>query len=115
MVEVNYSIILNVLIIIAIAMIAPIIIDMYLAYKRKQRSPTTAGDSSIAGESNGNPVGMPGLYRTIMTFSIILILAGLIFYFMTALTTNIASINTNTNMTNATASVVLQINRDLNS
>jgi hypothetical protein len=112
MAEVNYGIIVNFLIIIAIAMMAPIIIDMYFAYKRKQKSSTggSATDSSSA-DSTDNPVGMPGLYRTIMTFSIILILAGLVFYFMTALSANIASINSN--MTNATATAVISVNRDL--
>ena len=81
MAEVNYGIVLNFLIIIAIAMIAPVIIDMYFAYKRKQKSSSGGATNSSSGDSTENPVGMPGLYRTIMTFSIILILAGLIFYF----------------------------------
>jgi hypothetical protein len=111
MAEVNYGIVLNFLIIIAIAMMAPIIIDMYFAYKRKQKSSTGGSATSSSSDSTENPVGMPGLYRTIMTFSIILILAGLIFYFMTALSANIASINSN--MTNATATAVISVNRDL--
>ena len=66
----DYSLVLSFLIVIALAMIAPVIYDMHLAYKRKQEASNAGGLS----ESNGSPVGMAGLYRTIMTFGIILIL-----------------------------------------
>jgi hypothetical protein len=105
MVEVNYSLVVSFLIVIAVAMTAPVIYDMHLAYRRKQ--------TAANGESNGNPVGMPGLYRTIMTIGIILILGSVIFYVLTALNTNIASISGNVDMSNTTATTIIEINRNL--
>jgi hypothetical protein len=107
--EVNYSLVVSFLIVIAVAMVAPVIYDMHLAYKRKQQS----GASSLS-ESTAAPAGMPGLYRTIMTFGIILILGAVIFYVLAALNTNIGSINSmGNNMNNNTATTILQVNRDL--
>jgi hypothetical protein len=57
--------------VVAAAMIIPLIIDMVLAYIRSNKS----GSGEVKP-----PEGIPGLYRTLMTFGIILLLGIIIFY-----------------------------------
>jgi hypothetical protein len=62
--------------IIGLVMISPIIIDMVMAYKKKST------------ENGQAPVGMHGLYRTLTTFGIILLVGTVIFYILGYLHTN---------------------------
>ena len=100
----DYAFSVNSLIIIAVAMAAPIVLDTYFAYKRTKHS---------TGEYSGSPVGMPGLYRATMTLGLILLVAIIVFYIMTLLTTNIANISNSNNTNNAVASAITQINQTL--
>ncbi len=118
--EVNYTIIMSFLIIIALAMVAPILYDMHLAYGRNRKRVAIRNLDKSDDDSNGQSQvhGMPGLYRTIMTSGIILILGSVIFYLLTALNANIVTIGsyvTNSSITttaNVTASLT-QINHEL--
>jgi Bacterial Ig-like domain len=67
--------------IIATAMVIPLGIDMILAYRKKSR------------ENSTSVVGMPGLYRTLMTFGVILLVGTILFYILILITVNINSIN----------------------
>jgi hypothetical protein len=58
--------------IIGLVIAAPLSIDLILAHIRRQRE--TAQGTAFA------PVGMPGLYRALMTFGVILIVGTLVFY-----------------------------------
>ena len=62
-------------------MVIPLVIDMFLANFRLRQ---TTGD-----RGSRIPVGMEGLYRTLMTFGIILLLGMVIFYVLWLLTQNI--------------------------
>jgi hypothetical protein len=67
--------------IIAASMVIPLGIDMILAYRKKNRGNSTS------------VIGMPGLYRTLMTFGVILLVATVLFYILILITVNINSIN----------------------
>ena len=67
--------------VIAAAMVIPLIIDMIFAYIKKPKE-------SIDKEGKA-PVGMQGLYRTLMTFGVILLMGTVIFYVLTLITLNI--------------------------
>ena len=75
------NLILYFIFIVAAAMVIPLVIDMFLANFRLRK---TTGDRGY-----GTPVGMDGLYRTLMTFGIILLLGMVIFYVLWLLTQNI--------------------------
>jgi hypothetical protein len=66
------------IIVIFLALIIPLIFDMYLAYKRRP-------------ESRDSPrvTGMPGLYRSLMAFGIIILLGTVIFYLLALITLNL--------------------------
>src|SRR5215469_9119452 len=64
--------------IIAAVMIIPLVLDMWWAHRRISKTG--------AGKEGGPPVGTHGLYRTLMTFGIILLVGTVIFYLL-ALTT----------------------------
>jgi Bacterial Ig-like domain len=60
----------------------PLVLDIILAYRRK---PTAGTD-----KENGNRVvGMPDLYRSLMTFGIIVLVGTVIFYLLALITLNI--------------------------
>jgi hypothetical protein len=63
--------------VIAAAMVIPLAIDMILAYIKKPR------------ENTGSVVGMAGLYRTLMTFGVILLVGTILFYILILITLNI--------------------------
>jgi hypothetical protein len=63
--------------VIASAMVIPLIIDMILAFRKKRR------------EDTSGVVGMPGLYRTLMTFGVILLVGTILFYILVLITVNI--------------------------
>lgn len=69
------------IVVIAVAMVIPLCLDMILAYVRKSKE-GTAKESSV-------PVGMPGLYRTLMTFGIVLLVGTVVFYVLALTTLNI--------------------------
>jgi Bacterial Ig-like domain len=75
------NLILYFIFIVAAAMVIPLVIDMFLANFRLRQ---TTGD-----RGSRIPVGMEGLYRTLMTFGIILLLGMVIFYVLWLLTQNI--------------------------
>jgi len=60
----------------------PLVLDIILAYRRK---PTTGTDK----ESSNRVVGMPDLYRSLMTFGIIVLVGTVIFYLLALITLNI--------------------------
>jgi hypothetical protein len=59
----------------------PLILDIILAYRRK---PTVSTD-----RENNRVVGMPDLYRSLMTFGIIVLVGTVIFYLLALITLNI--------------------------
>ena len=69
------------LLVIAGAMVLPLVFDMFYAYRKKPKE-------SIDKEDRA-PVGMQGLYRTLMTFGIILLVGTVIFYVLALITLNI--------------------------
>jgi hypothetical protein len=69
--------------VIAVAMVVPLIVDMFFAYKNKLKR-------SI-GNENSPPVGMQGLYRTLMTFGVILLVGTVIFYVLVLITLNLGN------------------------
>ena len=70
------------IIVIFLALIIPLVFDMYLAYKRR---PESGGSSRISG--------MPGLYRSLMAFGIIILLGTVIFYLLALITLNLDESN----------------------
>jgi hypothetical protein len=69
------------IIVIFLIIIIPLVFDMYLAYRKKPKD-------SIDKENN-RAVGMPGLYRSLMTFGIIVLVGTVIFYLLALITLNI--------------------------
>src|SRR5215218_7508690 len=63
----------------------PLVLDIILAYRRKP----PAGSSSTDRESSNRVVGMPDLYRSLMTFGIIVLVGTVIFYLLALITLNI--------------------------
>jgi hypothetical protein len=80
---------LPIIFIIAISSIigVPLVLDIILAYRRK--SPTTTTVSGTDRESSNRVVGMPDLYRSLMTFGIIVLVGTVIFYLLALITLNI--------------------------
>src|SRR5918997_3623352 len=72
------------IIVIASIIGVPLILDIILAYRRK---PPTG--SSTDRESSNRVVGMPDLYRSLMTFGIIVLVGTVIFYLLALITLNI--------------------------
>jgi hypothetical protein len=70
--------------IIGLVIAIPLSIDLILAHIRRQRD-TAQGTTSA-------PVGMPGLYRALMTFGVILIVGTLVFYAIGLVIANISMI-----------------------
>ena len=68
--------------IIAVVVVIPVLFDMYLAYRRRPQEGT-------GKEGTRRPVGMAGLYRTLMSFGVILVLGTVIFYLLGLLTLNV--------------------------
>ena len=69
------------IIVIFLVLIIPLVFDMYLAYKRKPNQSTDRENNRVSG--------MPGLYRALMTFGVILLVGTVIFYLLTLITLNL--------------------------
>jgi Big-like domain-containing protein len=69
------------IIVIFLVLIIPLVFDMYLAYKRKA--------NQTKDRENNRVSGMPGLYRALMTFGVILLVGTVIFYLLTLITLNL--------------------------
>lgn len=69
------------IIVIFLIIIIPLVFDMYLAYRKKPKDSTDKDNSRV--------VGMPGLYRSLMTFGIIVLVGTVIFYLLALITLNI--------------------------
>jgi hypothetical protein len=69
------------IIVIFLIIIIPLVFDMYLAYRNKPKDSTD--------KENNRVVGMPGLYRSLMTFGIIVLVGTVIFYLLALITLNI--------------------------
>jgi hypothetical protein len=76
--------IIFILVILAI-IIVPLSLDMWLAYHRKPAGST----SSSTDKENVRALGMPGLYRSLMTFGVIVLVGTVIFYLLALITLNI--------------------------
>jgi hypothetical protein len=63
----------------------PLVLDIILAYRRKP----PIGSSTDRESSNNRVVGMPDLYRSLMTFGIIVLVGTVIFYLLALITLNI--------------------------
>jgi len=72
--------------VIASAMVIPLAIDMIFAYIKKPKQDNDRENTA------GGVVGMPGLYRTLMTFGVILLVGTILFYILTLITLNIGSL-----------------------
>ena len=70
------------IIVIASIIGVPLVLDIILAYRRK---PTGSTDR----ENSNRAVGMPDLYRSLMTFGIIVLVGTVIFYLLALITLNI--------------------------
>jgi hypothetical protein len=79
---------LPIIFIIAISSIigVPLVLDIVLAYRRKPPTTTVSGTDR---ESSNRVVGMPDLYRSLMTFGIIVLVGTVIFYLLALITLNI--------------------------
>jgi hypothetical protein len=79
---------LPIIFIIAISSIigVPLVLDIILAYRRKPPTTTVSGTDR---ESSNRVVGMPDLYRSLMTFGIIVLVGTVIFYLLALITLNI--------------------------
>jgi hypothetical protein len=70
------------IIVISLIIIIPLVLDMVLAYWKKPKGSST-------DKENDRIVGMPGLYRSLMTFGIIVLVGTVIFYLLALITLNI--------------------------
>jgi hypothetical protein len=73
------------IIVIASIIGVPLVLDIILAYRRKP----PAGSSSTDRDSSNRVIGMPDLYRSLMTFGIIVLVGTVIFYLLALITLNI--------------------------
>jgi hypothetical protein len=69
------------IIVIFLIIVIPLVFDMFLAYRKKPKDSTD--------KENNRVVGMPGLYRSLMTFGIIALVGTVIFYLLALITLNI--------------------------
>ena len=69
------------IIVIFLIIIIPLVLDMYLAYRKKTNQSTD--------KENNRVIGMPGLYRSLMTFGVIVLVGTVIFYLLALITLNI--------------------------
>ena len=72
------------IIVIASIIGVPLVLDIILAYRRKPPTVSTGG-----GNGSNRVVGMPDLYRSLMTFGIIVLVGTVIFYLLALITLNI--------------------------
>jgi Bacterial Ig-like domain len=72
------------IIVIASIIGVPLVLDIILAYRRKPPTVTTGGENG-----SNRVVGMPDLYRSLMTFGIIVLVGTVIFYLLALITLNI--------------------------
>jgi hypothetical protein len=73
------------IIVIASIIGVPLVLDIILAYRRKP----PAGSGTDRESSSNRVVGMPDLYRSLMTFGIIVLVGTVIFYLLALITLNI--------------------------
>jgi len=73
------------ILVILVIIIIPLSLDMWLAYHRKP----TGSSSSSSDKENVRALGMPGLYRSLMTFGVIVLVGTVIFYLLALITLNI--------------------------
>jgi hypothetical protein len=72
--------------IIATAMVGPLIIDTFLAYRRKS-------SQSLANQKTSSGIqGISGLYRALMTFGVILLVGAILFYILILITLNVDNV-----------------------
>ena len=69
------------IIIIFLVIIIPLLADMYISYKRRPKEGVD--------KENNRVIGMPGLYRSLMTFGVILLVGTVIYYLIALITLNI--------------------------
>ena len=69
------------IIVIFLIIFVPLVLDMYLAYRKK---PNVSTD-----KENNRVEGMPGLYQSLMTFGLIVLVGTVIFYLLALITLNI--------------------------
>jgi hypothetical protein len=69
------------IIIIFLIIFVPLVIDMILAYRKKSNESTNKENNLVSG--------MPGLYRSLMTFGLIVLVGTVIFYLLALITLNI--------------------------
>jgi hypothetical protein len=67
-------------------LVIPLVFDMYLAYRRRP-------GVGIGKEGEKRVQGIPGLYRSLMSFGVILLVGTVIFYLLALITLNINSTN----------------------
>ena len=72
------------IIVIASIIGVPLVLDIILAYRRKPPTVSTGGENI-----SNRVVGMPDLYRSLMTFGIIVLVGTVIFYLLALITLNI--------------------------
>jgi Bacterial Ig-like domain len=75
------------IVVIFLVLVIPLVFDMYLAYRRRPVIGT-------GNEGEKRVQGMPGLYRSLMSFGVILLVGTVIFYLLALITLNINSTNT---------------------
>jgi flagellar biosynthesis/type III secretory pathway M-ring protein FliF/YscJ len=75
------------IIVIFLVIIIPLVFDMYIVYKRSPRGRTAKGEDKPRQ-------GMPGLYRSLMCFGVILLVGTVIFYLLALITLNINNTQT---------------------
>lgn len=73
--------------IIFLVLVIPLVFDVYLAYRRRPGIGT-------GKEEEKRVLGMPGLYRSLMSFGVILLVGTVIFYLLALITLIINSTNT---------------------
>jgi hypothetical protein len=74
------------IVVIFLVLFIPLVFDMYLAYRRRP-------GVGIGKEGEKRVQGMPGLYRSLMSFGVILLVGTVIFYLLALITLNINSTN----------------------
>jgi len=67
------------IVIVAMAMVIPLVIDMFMAYRRNSKIKSNDMDQQP-------PIGMQGLYRTLMTFGVVILVGIVLMYLLLLIT-----------------------------
>jgi hypothetical protein len=59
---------ISIIVIVAVSLVAPIVIDLFFAYRQR------TSQNNSGAKPNSGPIGMQGLYRTLMAVGILLII-----------------------------------------